>query len=522
MIDRLRSTLRSLVGSSRKRGVFVATACNAVSATVGFLFIPEYIRHLGIESVAYVGILTSLLAFASIADLGMGAVLSFRIASAADPRQLSRQESTSARRILTAVTAIAILVAVSGIVLRELFGQWLIPPSQHLVVDTSSIAVLTGFCLAARILESVARGSVIASGRQAQAAIINVCFTVARVAGVLLVISEPNTGLLAFVAWNAGALVVSALCALVQAWFITRPRSRSSASQNLVIRAKSLATGAFATSVLGVVAIQADRVYFQGRISELDMAAYCLATSVLSVRGMLIVPMIQAFMPLMTRHLASGQRVMARELFEQQAKLQSCAIIPPLLVLCFMPEEFLFAWTESGDLAKAGADGLRLLSVAAILNSLSAISHAAELASGATSQGLRFAASGCLINITCLFALTRPLGSIAGGVGHVVSYCTYLSVFAPRIVGDRLGCSPWLWIKRATSLPVLVSLTAIAATFALIGVVESRLACVAKVGLPIAVSWLACIWFLKPWRELSTLIPVETPRVIPNDIRDAE
>ena len=218
MIVRLRSTLRSLVGSSRKRGVFVATACNAVSATVGFLFIPGYIRHLGIESVAYVGILTSLLAFASIADLGMGAVLSFRIASAADPRQLSRQESTSARRILTAVTAIAILVAVSGIVLRELFGQWLVPPSQHLAVDTSSIAVLTGFCLAARILESVARGSVIASGRQAQAAIINVCFTVARVAGVLLVISEPDTGLVAFVAWNAGALVVSALCALVQIW----------------------------------------------------------------------------------------------------------------------------------------------------------------------------------------------------------------------------------------------------------------------------------------------------------------
>lgn len=468
-------------------------ACNTISASIGFVFVPEYLRQLGVDSMAYVGLLTSMLALASVADFGLGSAVSLRVASAAEPGRLDGEEGAAVRRLLLWTSLVSVTIAAAGILMRGPFASWLFPAGSRVPEASGLIAALTGLCLASRVAEGVARGGMVAAGFQARSAAFAACFVVVRVVGAALLLQLPDMDLLAFVAWNALVLGASAVNAVVQLATLSQAGSGGPSDGRRPIRVHRFAAGAFATSAMAVLATQMDRIYLQGRIPEPEMAAYCIAAAVLSVRGMFVGPMLQAFTHSMTRHLLRPGSASAQAHFDRFSHVLSCALIPPLLILALMPDRFLFAWTANAEIAAQGAASLRALSVAAILNALSAIPHALELAAGRTTQGLRFAACACITSWLVLALLSDRLGAVAGGVAHIVAYAMYLTIFAPRVLSSQLGRSVWRWIAGVAWLPACAALGAAGLSSLWSGGLRSRSGDLLGIAVPVVAAWVACV-----------------------------
>jgi len=469
----------------------VGMVCNAINASIGLVFVPEFIRQLGVESMGYVGLLTSILALASVLDFGLGSALSLRIASATEPSRLVGQNAASIRRLLLWTGLVSAAIAAAGILLRRPFSLWLFPVGSHLSEGTDLIAALTGLCLASQVTDGVARGGMVAAGFQARAAAFAVCFTVVRVVGAALLLRLPGMDLLAFVAWNALVLSASALNAMAQLATLLRSGSVGPSDGRRPRRLHRFAAGAFATSALAVLATQMDRIYLQGRIPESEMAAYCIAATVLSARGMFVGPMLKAFIPSMTRHLLKPESASAQALFDRFSRVLAFVLIPPLLILALMPYKFLFAWTGNAEVAAQGASSLRALSIAAILNGLSAILHALELAAGRTTQGLRFAALACVTSWLVLVLLSDRLGAAAGGVGHIVIYSMYLTVFAPRVLSSQLGRPVLPWIAGIAWLPICAALGAAGLSSLWLGTSHSRSGDLLCIAVAFVAAWVA-------------------------------
>jgi O-antigen/teichoic acid export membrane protein len=488
----IRATFMGLE-SARRRGAVVGMVCNAINASIGFVFVPEYIRQLGVENMAYVGLLTSMLALASVLDFGLGSAVSLRIASAAEPGRLVGHDAASVRRLLLWTSLVSVAIAAAGILMRGPFASWLFPAGSRFPEAAGLIAALSGLCLASRVAEGVARGGMVAAGFQARSAMFAACFAVVRVVGAALLLKLPGMDLPAFVAWNALILGASALNAMAQLLTLVRAGSDDPSDGLQAVRLHRFAAGAFATSTMGVLATQMDRIYLQGRIPESEMAAYCIAAAVLSVRGMFVGPMLQAFIPSMTRHLAKPASAPAQDHFDRFSHVLACVLIPPLLILALMPDRLLFAWTANTEVAAQGASSLRFLSIAAILNVLSAIVHALELAAGRTTQGLRFAACACVTSWMVLVLLIDRLGAAAGGVAHIVIYSMYLTVFAPRVLYSQFGRSVWRWIAGVAWLPLCAALGAAGLSSLWLGDSHSRSGDLLRIVVPVVAAWVACI-----------------------------
>ena len=482
--------------SARRRGAVVGMVCNAINASIGFVFVPEYIRQLGVENMAYVGLLTSMLALASVLDFGLGSAVSLRIASAAQPGRLVGHDAASVRRLLLWTSLVSMAIAAAGILMRGPLASWLFPAGSRVPEAAGLIAALSGLCLASRMAEGVARGGMVAAGFQARSAMFAAGFAVVRVVGAALLLKLPGMDLSAFVVWNALVLGASALNAMVQLLTLVRAGSVGPSDGPQSVRLRRFAAGAFATSAMGVLATQMDRIYLQGRVPESEMAAYCIAAAVLSVRGMFVGPMLQAFIPSMTRHLAKPGSASAQDHFDRFSHVLAFVLIPPLLILALMPDRFLFAWTANTEVAAEGAVSLRALSIAAILNVLSAIVHALELAAGRTTQGLRFAACACVTCWMVLVLLIDRLGAAAGGVAHIVIYSMYLTVFAPRVLSSQFGRSIWRWMAGVAWLPVCAALGAAGLSSLWLDGSHSRSGDLLRIAVPIVAAWVACMPFL--------------------------
>lgn len=479
--------------TSRHRGVVVGTVANGASALLWVLFMPDYLRLLGIDSMSYVGILTSLLALASVADLGLGSLLAFRIASTPDPSQLSWEASRKIRRLLRAALIIAFLSCCAGMAARAPFADWLFSADPTVRTDAPTIAALTVLCMGTRMVESVARNGVVAAGHQARAGLAGLLFTVLRVAGASVLLRMTDSGLVAFAWWNALSLSAAALNAVIQLMAATRSAGSTAHTFGANVSGIHYASGAFATSVIAVLASQSDRLFMQGRITEADMTAYCLAASVLAVRGAVAAPLAQAYFAPLASQLSSLQVAAAKLTFLRFSSIQAALVIPPLVVIAILPTQCLFAYTGSTEVASAGAEVMRWLAIAAVLNTLSFPAFSLERASGRTRDGLRQAGLGCVLIWMVLALLVPEIGVEAGGIAQLLYYAMYLIILAPRALRECLGLALGRWLLVSATAPIVAAAAGGMAVLAMRLPPGSRLVDAVQIAVPVAFAYAVCL-----------------------------
>jgi O-antigen/teichoic acid export membrane protein len=427
-------------------------------AAIGLLFIPIYIKYLGIEAYGLMSIFAMLQAWLVLLDLGMRPTLS---------REMARytagvHNAQSIRDLLRSVETIAITTAAFIAFLMWLASSWM--ATRWLTAATiptpvlSSALSLIGIVLGFRFVESVYASTIVGLQRQVVDNAISVSMATLRGVGAIGVLAYISPTIEAFFVWQA---VVSLITVVLYMGFAYRslPASQHPAQFSLpaVINIGRFAMGMTLISSLALLLTQVDKLFLSRMLTLKSFSYYALAATIANSLYLLVAPITTAFYPRFTELVATNDAAGLRLAYHQAAQFVTVAMGAAAIILIFFSDRILYLWTGDPILTHQAAPLLSLLAFGTFLNALMWVPYQIQLAHGWTALIVKTNIAAVLILVPAIIWFVPKYGAIAAAWIWMTlngGYLIFLIFFMHRRI---MPTEKWGWYRNDLIKPSLVA-----------------------------------------------------------------
>jgi O-antigen/teichoic acid export membrane protein len=428
---------------------------------MGIIFVPFYIKYLGIEAYGLIGIFASMQVWFALLDMGMAPALG---------REMARF-SVGARTIrsildlfysLETVYALAALFLAVGVFF---FAPWL---STHWLKTVSlsdkTIAqalVLIGIVIALRWLGTLYRSALIGLQRQVWLSSFNAIFATLRGGGVTLVLVFGIPSIQSFFIYQA---IVGAAESLVLARFVRRVLHGQAHSWRFSFAAIKeigrFAAGMALITLLSILLTQIDKLILSKLLTLREFGYYSLATTAAGALYLLITPVANAAYPRLTGIAANGSKSELADGYHLFSQVLVFLLVPATVVLAMFPSHFLLLWTRDETATAAVAPLFSILLIGNMLNGLMHMPYNLQLAHGWTRFTVRVNTVSLLLLAPLVYFGVKHYGAIAAALVWAALNLGYILVAVPIMHKRLLPAEKWPWFKYDIALP-LVAIVAI-------------------------------------------------------------
>jgi O-antigen/teichoic acid export membrane protein len=452
-----RDTLANLVG----RG-WVALA--------GLVFVPLYIKLLGVEAYGLVGFAAALQVGISLLDVGLATTLNRELArmSAGGGRRSesggndSAQQQRDLVRTLEIPYWIAALVIVGLVELAApgIARSWLHP--ERLSTGSVESAIrLIGITIALQFPFTLYEGGLLGIGRQVALNLLLIVGATLRFGAVVALLVWASPTIEAFFVWQ---VAVTALQTITGGWLLwsslPKARSRARFRRHVLSGVSGFATGMAGISLTAVILSQMDKVVLSKILTLSAFGYYTLAAAAAGVLYVLFLPVFQAVFPRFSQLHAIGDTRALAALYHRSAQALGVLILPAATVLALFSHEIILLWTQSRDAADATRVLVALFAIGTALQGLMNVPYALQLAAGWTRLALYANLVAIGILLPGLVVLASRYGALGAGITWValnVGYATIgVAIMHRRLLRGHLG----RWYAADVGLPVLASIAA--------------------------------------------------------------
>lgn len=422
---------------------------------MGVVFIPLYIKYLGIEAYGLIGIFAILQAWLALLDMGMRPALS---------REMARftggaHDTQSIRDLLRSVEIIG--VAIAGVVALGIWAAsgWLASDwvkIEHLPMEVVARAFAAmGGVTALRFVENIYVSSIVGLQRQVLENIVSSTLSTVRGLGAIAVLAWVSPTIEAFFMWQG---LVSLIAVMVFACVVYRtlpssPRS-TRFSGTALIGIWRFAAGMAAITFLALLLTQVDKILLSRLLPLESFAYYALAATVTGALYMLASPVCTAFYPRFTELVTRGDERALRAAYHQGAQLVTVFMGTAAIVLIVFGNRLLLLWTADAVLAEKVAPLLLVLSLGTLLNGLMWIPYQMQLANGWTKLAIKINIVAVAVLIPTILWIVPTYGAIGAAWVWVALNAGYV-VFAVYFMHRRLmQTEKWRWYRQDVAIPL--------------------------------------------------------------------
>lgn len=426
-------------------------------AAMAVVFLPLYIRILGMEAFGLVGLLLSFQSISQLFDFGIGG---------ATNRELSRRAHDTALAggardlVRSSEIVIWLVAAVVGMAVWSCSGlmvdHWLHLDHMTRGEATHAIAIM-GVSIALLWPSSFYANCLSGLERQPTLNVINAFFATLRYAGVLPVLwATPS--LAAFLWWYALVGALQSVVTALVAWRALPHGDRPARWSRAELRgSRRFAGGLFAIGLLAMGVSQLDRLSIASLRPLAELGYYTLAISIAAGLGRMVLPMFNAIYPRFSRLVAQDEDAMLRELYHLGSQYLAVVVAAVSAVLIVFAHDVLYLWTGNADLASRVSLPLAILVAGSAFNGLMNIPYALQLANGWTRLAVGMNALSLLLGIPlCLWAVPRY--GIAGAasvwlLANLASIVVGIPLMHRRLLRGELAS----WYLRDNLPPVVAA-----------------------------------------------------------------
>jgi O-antigen/teichoic acid export membrane protein len=355
-------------------------------ALMGVVFIPVYIKLLGMESFGLVGLMLSIQALSMLFDLGMGGVLNRELARRVHDASAAHTLGDLIRTFEWLVWPIAmIIIGLVWLASGPLANHWLHPQQLSPQVTAHAIAIM-GVAVALQWPSSFYANGLSGLERQPALNLINASFATLRGAGVLAVLHWVSPTISAFMWWYAGIGACQSLVSAATLWHLlpTSSKKRARFRSSELRAAGRFAGGLVAIMTLSVILIQLDRIVISAMLPLVELGYFSLAMSVAAGMGRMVQPMFNALYPRYSRLVSLGQHDSLTQLYHLSNQCLVVVVAAVAAVLMVFGRDVLYLWTGDAATAAKLALPLAILVAGTALNGLMNLPYALQLAHGWT------------------------------------------------------------------------------------------------------------------------------------------
>lgn len=426
----------------------------AWSAAMNLLFIPVYIRYMGVETYALVGIFSVLSTWLCLLDLGMAPSLSREMARyTAGARSVE-----SIRDLLRSIELIAIAIALA--ILAGIFfsASWLANSwlrVDQLSTNTVSEAIsLMAFVVALRFVEDVYRSAMVGLQKQAMLNGLNAFMATIRGIGAIGVLAFLSPSITAFFIWQ-GLISILNVCLL--AWMTYRSlisaERRARFSRAALLGISRFAGGVVGITILSLLLTQIDKVLLSRLLSLKEYGYYMIASVVSGALFTLITPISQAWAPRLTELCAKQDFTALARLFHQGAQLVTVLVGSAACVLFFYSSVVLKLWTSNAEIEQHAVILVSLLSLGNFLNTLLWMPYQTQLAYGWTRLSIYTNAIAVVGFVPAIFWATPRYGAEGAAMLWIMLNIAYLIISVHFMYRRILKSEKWEWYFEDLLIP---------------------------------------------------------------------
>lgn len=446
-----------------------------VASALALLLAPLFVDQLGLEAWGLVGLLMVLSAWLNLVDVGLTPAITREIARATpgEPSAVrAGQLVCSVERVYALLlVAIVLLIFVGA---DTVVTQWL--TLQQLSQDDARLSVqLMGAIVALRICENIYRSILTGLQELVTLNLLAVFFAVVRWAGGLLFVVSSDTGVVGLFVWQLGCAVLSLVAfAAIGRWRLRRLCPSPRVDYASLHRIRGFASGIAATTFLGFLLTQVDKLLLSRLLPLSDFGLYMLAVSLADALALLAAPLYGALVPRFAQlsHACEADKLGA--IYMRASQCLAAVLMPCAFLLAVHGEAVVLAWSGSSSLAFQLAPLVGLLALGRMLNALMQIPAALQVAAGWTSLGAQLNLFAVVVLVPLILWQVPQHGAMAYAWCWLALNAGYLTAGTWLMHRRLLPGLLRRWLVQAVAIPAVASASWMLAAAAVFDWPDSR------------------------------------------------
>ncbi len=446
---------------SLRRNVLANFAGSMWSALMLLAFVPFYIRLMGVESYAIVGVFSSLMVMLTVLDLGLSQTMNREMARLTVDETAASQLVETARTLEIVYWGIGILVGCVIALLSSFIAFHWLNPDQLSREAVQQALWIMALVIALRWPVSLYSGGLNGLQRQVQVNVLLIATSTAQGAGALAVLWLIEPSIQAFFWWQAGVALVQAVLLRMTMWRALPNRENAKFRLPVLLNLWRFAAGMSGISLFAIVLTQLDKVLLSKMLSLAEFGYYTFAATAAAITGKVVGPIFTAYSPRLAALAAQGKQDALSMTYHQGCQLVSLAIVPLVLMLAVFSEEILRLWGRDPELVSHSAGLFSLLVIGNGLNALMNMPYALQIAHGWTRLVLYTNLFAVLVLGPAIYFMTLAKGAEGAAWVWIVLNSGYLIINVQIMHNKLLVAERKRWYIEDLFFPILNPLIAI-------------------------------------------------------------
>jgi O-antigen/teichoic acid export membrane protein len=429
---------------------------------ISLVFIPLYIRFLGIESYGLIGIYLSLMALFSILDMGLSTTLNRELARLSTAPGTEQEARDMVRSMEAVYWGIGFLVALATILLAPLVPRYWVNP-KGVTADTVQRAVMImGFLIAFDWPAALYTGGLMGLQRQVQLNSIRAGMGTLQAVGAVLILWLVSPTISAYFLWQIIiAIAQTAMLALFLWRALPRTIRQSHFRRELLTKNWRFTAGVSGITVLATVLTQADKVIVAKMLSLEAFGYYVLAFNVAGGLSLVTTPMFSALFPKFSQLYAEKKESELSTLYHKGCRFLSILTFSIALPLAFFARETLQIWIRDPVTVERTHLLLSVVVVGTALNALMILPYTIQMAFGWTRLILFQNTASLLLLVPAMFLMIGKYGAVGAAIVWVVLNTSYIVFQIPIMHRRLLSGEMSRWYISDVGIPLLIILAVV-------------------------------------------------------------
>lgn len=468
-----------------------------ITAVLGIVFVPVYLRYLSVEMYGIIGFFSSIQVFLSLLDGGISPTLNREVGRLSAFPDKAQELRDLSRTLEILCWVIGCIVCVIALIVSPVAAQyWLRSENLSTEVIREALTIMSVAFVFQWAL-GFYTGGMYGLQEQKILNIINVAVSFLRSFGAFFILAYVSPTIKAFLIWQFVTTVLNCFLLVLLFWRkMPKTTGKPRFKLSLLKEVWRYAAGMAGTSLVVLILTQTDKLILSKMLTLEDFGYYSLALTLAGTGIGIIVGSIQtAYFPQFTQLVAQNKIDELRELYHRSCQVMSLFLIPAVSVLAFFSYEILLFWTRKPEIAENTYILLALVAIGTGLNGLMHLPYYAQLAFGITKIGFWQNVIAIVFLIPFMIYATLHFAAIGGAFSWALLNFFYtivgLQIMHKMILHGELK----KWYLVDVGLPLLVAIVINASAYILLSVqssVASPIQAVFFVGIVFLITFAGC------------------------------
>ena len=428
-------------------------------ALMGLVFVPLYIKFLGVESYGLIGIFTMFQVMTGLLDMGLSGTVNREIARLSVLPGKEQEIRNLVRSLEIVYWCIALVIGIVVIAASPFIAHHWVKAEQLSSSTIEQAVLIMGFTLMLQLPTSFYVGGLTGLQRQVILNASNISISTLRGVGAIAILWLISPTIQAFFLWQ---IIISATQTFLLMFFLWR---RLPYAGNKAVFQKQLLHGVWrfsagigGISILGIILTQVDKIILS-KLLSLEMFGYyalasIIALSPLRLSGSLFV----SIYPRFTQLVSLNDQKSLKQLYHKGCQFMSVLILPVSIVVALYSYEIILLWTQNPITAERSHLLVSILICGTALNALMYLPHALQLSFGWTRLLFFSNLMAVVMFVTSIFYMTTNYGAVGAASIWLILNVGYVLFEVPLMHRRLLNEEKWRWYWQDVLVPLAAAL----------------------------------------------------------------